>query len=236
MAHPRKSHPKSKFNFDEDAKLRQLVTQLGEHNWPLIASQMPYRNLRQCKERWYHYLAPTINTAPFTQEEDQLLVEKYNELGAKWVKLASFFPNRTDIIVKNRFLVLSRRMKRANGYYSDVFDSEILTDRPKERLRGRRRDSGRESPDLTQEEDSPATDTKEDDVPIEIEQVPKTEDKNEKMIKLPSIETFSEQLLGTPQLLSHTSLTVIKNVWNLPMMPVGITSHTSSTDNPYILQ
>lgn len=36
----------------EDAQLTQLVQQLGEGNWIRIATQMPGRSNRQCRERW----------------------------------------------------------------------------------------------------------------------------------------------------------------------------------------
>jgi hypothetical protein len=70
---------------------------------------MPGRNARQCKERWTNYLCPTLNTNSWKPEEDRLLVQKRMELGAKWVKIAQFFPNRTDAMVKNRYQVLKRK-------------------------------------------------------------------------------------------------------------------------------
>jgi hypothetical protein len=89
--------------------LRSLVASLGTNDWALIAEQMPGKNVRQCKERWTNYLAPDLNAAPWTHEEDIQLVQKYAEVGAKWVHIASFFPNRTDSMVKNRFNKLQRR-------------------------------------------------------------------------------------------------------------------------------
>ena len=107
-----KPHPKSKFTLEEDNLLKQLVSQFGENNWYHISELMPNRNLRQCKDRWTNYLSPKINNDPWTDEEDNLLLQKFKEYGAKWVRIALSFPNRTDSNVKNRWLVLSRRSKK----------------------------------------------------------------------------------------------------------------------------
>jgi hypothetical protein len=49
---------------------------------------------------------------PWTPSEDALLLEKVQEFGRRWVRIAEFFPMRTDVHVKNRFIVLQRREKR----------------------------------------------------------------------------------------------------------------------------
>ena len=102
-------HPRVKFSSVEDAMLTNLVNEYGENNWEMISKLMPNRNPRQCRERWTNYLSPTISKSPWTPEEDRLLQQKHQELGPKWVNICKFFPNRTDTMLKNRFLVLTRR-------------------------------------------------------------------------------------------------------------------------------
>ncbi|OHT17317.1 Myb-like DNA-binding domain containing protein [Tritrichomonas foetus] len=104
-----RSHPRSGFTSEEDCLLVDLVAQFGDDNWSTIASYMEKRNARQCKDRYMSYLSPTINNGPYSEEEDCLLRQKYQELGPKWVKISKFFPNRTDISVKCRWAVLNRR-------------------------------------------------------------------------------------------------------------------------------
>ncbi|KAH0787709.1 Myb-like DNA-binding domain containing protein [Histomonas meleagridis] len=104
--------PHAKFNEEEDERLKEVVSRLGDYDWNLIAQEMPGRNARQCKERWSYYLSPSLNTSPWTEEEDKLLLLKQRELGSKWVKISKFFLNRTDAMVKNRFQVLMRKMKK----------------------------------------------------------------------------------------------------------------------------
>ena len=111
LAQSKKVHQKMKFTHEEDEQLRRLVKVFGDNSWSEVASCMPGRNKRQCKERWTNYLSPTVNNAPWTVAEDSLLLQKHAELGAKWVKISRFFPGRSDTSIKNRWMVLERRAK-----------------------------------------------------------------------------------------------------------------------------
>lgn len=111
-ARTHKPHPKTKFTPEEDEMIRKLVDEIGEDNWQAVAERMPGRNTRQCRERWRNYLSPNVERGPWTKEEDELLQQKYQEYGARWIKIAPFFPQRTDINVKNRWLMLQRHIKK----------------------------------------------------------------------------------------------------------------------------
>lgn len=102
-------HPRSGFTHEEDCHLVELVRRYGTNSWVTIASKMEKRNARQCKDRYTSYLSPNINNGPYTKEEDELLEQKYNEIGPKWVKISKFFLNRTDISIKCRWAVLNRK-------------------------------------------------------------------------------------------------------------------------------
>ena len=108
---------KVKFTPEEDAKLISLVGEYGENDWQSISSLMDGRNVRQCRERWRHYLSPEISKAPWSNQEDQLLAEKYAEYGPKWKLISEFFPKRTYISIKNRFLLKQREMKKMSRFY-----------------------------------------------------------------------------------------------------------------------
>ena len=105
----KRKHPKSKFSKEEDERLKKIVAMNPTMNWNKISNKMPGRNARQCKDRWENYLNPAINKSPFSLEEDILLLEKYNELGSKWVLISKHFNNRSDTCIKSRYLVLKRR-------------------------------------------------------------------------------------------------------------------------------
>lgn len=97
-----------KFLPEEDEKLRELVAKYGK-SWNDIAKRLQGRNVRQCRERWKHYLSSDRAKSPWSNEEDLLLFQKFMELGPKWTKIAKFFDNRTDIQIKTRW------MKRFGG-------------------------------------------------------------------------------------------------------------------------
>jgi hypothetical protein len=95
------------FTVAEDSLLKMLVLQHGTHDFKTIASFMPGRTARQARERYRSYLAPEINNGPWSRAEDILLQCKFAEYGPKWAMIATFFPTRSDIAVKNRWASLS---------------------------------------------------------------------------------------------------------------------------------
>lgn len=103
---------KRKFSPDEDEHLQQLVNQYGFKEWKTIAQNMLGRTARQCRERWRYYLHPSLKSQPWTPEEDDLLIQKYVQLGPHWAKIAKHFKHRTDISLKNRFRKIQRLSKK----------------------------------------------------------------------------------------------------------------------------
>jgi hypothetical protein len=69
------------------------------------------RTTRQCRERWQNYLRPGIQNGPWTKAEEDLLVQKHAELGPVWRTIQQFFPNRTDIDLKNCWQRRQRRLR-----------------------------------------------------------------------------------------------------------------------------
>lgn len=101
-------HHRVKFTEAEDQIMCMLIAQTGTDNWQLIAQRMGNRTARQCRDRWKHYLSPTANSKEWDEEEDKLLFENYEKIGPHWGKLASLFPGRTSIGVRNRCTKLKR--------------------------------------------------------------------------------------------------------------------------------
>lgn len=107
-----KPYIRNTFTKEEDEILRTYVNRFGTSNWQLISEHVPGRNARQCKERWFNYLAPEIENGPWSPEEDALLQEKYKEIGPRWTQIAKYFPSRSDVNVKNRWRFLARAERR----------------------------------------------------------------------------------------------------------------------------
>lgn len=72
------------------------------------------RTSRQCRERWKNYLSPTVNNGAWTVDEDMKLGQLTDKFGSQWAKISQFFENRTDINVKNRWMLLQRAVKKNN--------------------------------------------------------------------------------------------------------------------------
>jgi hypothetical protein len=118
--------PHVKFSAADDERLRRLVATVGIADWAAISKQMEGKNPRQCKERWYNYLSPHLNTSDWSPAEDALLLQKHRELGGKWAKIARFLPHRTDSMAKNRFHKLDRQ-NRQRQELATVCDQMLWT-------------------------------------------------------------------------------------------------------------
>lgn len=116
-----KKGTKSLFSAEEDMLLVSLVSKFGTSQWKLIAEFLPNRTTRQCRERYRYYLDPNLNYAPWTSDEDELLLKKYNELGPRWSAISALFKNRTHVNVKNHFVtIMSRKSRIKSGTSSDT--------------------------------------------------------------------------------------------------------------------
>jgi len=100
---------KSKFKPEEDKLLMKLVSEYGKKDWKKISKLMGTRNSRQCRERWRNYLRPEVIQANWTEAEDSLLLQRYNELGPKWNIIGLCFNGRSVNNIRNRWVKLMRR-------------------------------------------------------------------------------------------------------------------------------
>lgn len=101
-----------KFSPVDDAKLIKLVSKMDKVDWVKISHKMKNKTPRQCRERWNNYLNPELHQVEWSEEEDTLLMNKFNEIGAHWNEIAKFFKGRSGNNVRNRFLTLSRRNRK----------------------------------------------------------------------------------------------------------------------------
>jgi hypothetical protein len=109
VASARQGLAKRRFSADEDKAIMALVEQYGPHAWSDIASHMTKRTPRQCRERYRHYLQPGIENPAWTPEDDLILTREFERLGPKWSTIREYLPGRTDVAIKNRWALITRR-------------------------------------------------------------------------------------------------------------------------------
>jgi hypothetical protein len=129
MLHLRAGHPKSKFQPTEDVRLLDIVNHLGPMNWMEVAKYLPGRNARQRRERWTNYINPSLVKSEWTEADDKLIVETYEEVGPKWLMITGLLPGRARNDVKNRYFTLRRRALFESSVRSGTAAREQLTAR-----------------------------------------------------------------------------------------------------------
>ena len=99
----------------EDQMLLDAVTQLGAPQfavkgaeksgvrWTDIAKMVPERAAKQCRERWRNHLDPSVSRAPWSEEENRILLSRYEQYGSMWAEIAQGLPGRADNGCKNQW-------------------------------------------------------------------------------------------------------------------------------------
>jgi hypothetical protein len=103
-----KTQKKSKWTSLEDEQLRQAVETHGTDSWNRIASFVPSRNGKQCRERWIGQLAPSVSKDVWLPDEDLTLIRTHPICGNHWTAIAAQLPTRSPLSVKNRWNWLLR--------------------------------------------------------------------------------------------------------------------------------
>jgi hypothetical protein len=124
---PKAIQKRSHFTHEEDRDLINLVNVFG-NNWDLISEMMKSRTRKQCRERYWNFLSPTIINPPWTKEEISKLINLVGIHGSKWKFLMPFFPGRSESNLKNKWLSVSKNM----NYYEEkskkveLFDEQLF--------------------------------------------------------------------------------------------------------------
>ena len=92
----------------EDAVLKHIIHSQGRINWNTIASYLPERTGKQCRERWHNHLEFGIIKGNWTKEEDMTIMSEHAKVGNRWSQIAKLLLGRPENDIKNRFYTLNK--------------------------------------------------------------------------------------------------------------------------------
>ena len=114
IARTSKKAPKRPWTTEEDRIVSDHVMTVGRPaQWSKCAQKLPGRIGKNCRERWYNHLNPSIKRTPWTSVEDDIIIRAQAQLGNQWSQIAKQLPGRSDLSCKNHWnSTMQRRIQR----------------------------------------------------------------------------------------------------------------------------
>uniref|UniRef100_A0A7S1PFG9 Uncharacterized protein n=1 Tax=Percolomonas cosmopolitus TaxID=63605 RepID=A0A7S1PFG9_9EUKA len=90
---------------EEDQLLLQAVKKFKERNWNKISESVPTRTATQCLHRFRKVLDPSISKSPWSDQEDQRLLDLVAEQETlSWSAISAQMPNRNAKQIRERYM------------------------------------------------------------------------------------------------------------------------------------
>lgn len=114
MTNPPVIKGKGSWTPEEDAVLREKRMLYGR-KWAKIASHLPGRQGKQCRERFVNHLDVELKKGEWTDDEEAILIVSHETHGNKWANIAKQLPGRSDNDVKNHWYSTIQRKFQQHG-------------------------------------------------------------------------------------------------------------------------
>ena len=105
---------KGSWTAEEDNILRDK-RQLYGRKWAKIASHLPGRQGKQCRERFVNHLDPELKKGEWTDDEEAILIALHETHGNRWANISKNLPGRSDNDVKNHWYSTIQRKFLQHG-------------------------------------------------------------------------------------------------------------------------
>ena len=125
--HPQGSLIKGKGSWtpEEDQILREKRHQYGR-KWAKIASFLPGRQGKQCRERYVNHLDPDLKKGDWDDTEEAVLIAGHQRHGNRWAQIAKELPGRSDNDVKNHWYSTIQRKFQQQGKDVSAYGIRVL--------------------------------------------------------------------------------------------------------------
>ena len=105
---------KGSWTAEEDKILREKRLMYGR-KWAKIASFLPGRHGKQCRERYVNHLNPELTKSEWTDDEEAVLIAMRQVHGNRWANISKELPGRSDNDVKNHWYSTIKRKFSQHG-------------------------------------------------------------------------------------------------------------------------
>ena len=110
----------------EDEILKVSVMKYGKNNWPRVASLLNRKTAKQCKDRWYSWLDPSIRKTDWSKEEEEKLLHLAKIMPNQWRTIAPIIGRTAGQCIEHYERLLDTAASSSSSSSGDKEDSGIM--------------------------------------------------------------------------------------------------------------